>query len=233
MSETTNAKPTGGGKAAILTKIRRSLQAPDDDSVRTAAIESRIASHAAGLIPKRGDGDQAARTALFRKMMESASSSVVEIDSADEIPAAVAAYLKSNNLPAQVRHGDDPTLTGLDWSSQPMLEVGTGPAIPTDPTSVSAAFCAVAESGTVFLNSGADNPTTLNFLPENHIVVLRAADIEGNFEACFTRLRAKFGDGAMPRVLNMISGPSRTGDIEQTILLGAHGPKRMHIIIVR
>jgi L-lactate dehydrogenase complex protein LldG len=85
----------------------------------------------------------------------------------------------------------------------------------------------------VFLNSGADNPTTLNFLPENHIVVLRAADIEGNFEACFTRLRAKFGAGQMPRVLNMISGPSRTGDIEQTILLGAHGPKRMHIIIVR
>ena len=231
MSEQTGT--TGGGKVAIMARIRRSLHTPADDTGRQAAVDSRIARHEAGLIPKRGDGDAAARTALFRKMMEYASASVAEVDSADQVPAAVAAYLKSNNLPAQIRHGDDPAVAGLDWSSQPMLEVGTGRAAPTDPTSVSAAFCAVSESGTVFLNSGADNPTTLNFLPENHIVVLRAADIEGNFEACFTRLRTKFGAGQMPRVLNMISGPSRTGDIEQTILLGAHGPKRMHIIIVR
>jgi L-lactate dehydrogenase complex protein LldG len=224
---------TGAGKAAIMARIRRSLHAPADDTGRRAAVEDRIARHEAGLIPKRGDGDLAARTALFRKMMEYASATVTEVDSADQVPAAVADYLKSNNLPAQIRHGDDPAVAGLDWSNQPMLEVGTGRAVATDPTSISAAFCAVSESGTVFLNSGADNPTTLNFLPENHIVVVRAADIEGNFEACFTRMRAKFGAGQMPRVLNMISGPSRTGDIEQTILLGAHGPKRMHIIIVR
>lgn len=226
------AGTTGGGKASILAKIRRSLGAAADDASRQATVDGRIARHEAELIPKRGEGDAAARTALFRKMMEYASSSVVEVDSAAEVPAAIAAYLKSNNLPAQIRHGNDPAIAGLGWSSQPMLEVETGPATPSDPTSVSAAFCAVAESGTLFLNSGPDNPTTLNFLPENHIVVLRAADIEGNFEACFTRLRATFGEGRMPRVLNMISGPSRTGDIEQTILLGAHGPKRMHIIIV-
>src|SRR5690606_34483317 len=182
------------------------------------------------LIPRRGEGDQAARTALFARTMTAASSTVVEVDDAADIPAAVANYLKANNLPARVRHGADSRIAGLDWSSQPILEVETGPAIPTDTTSVSAALCAVAESGTLYLPSGPDNPTTLNFLPENHIVVLSAADIEGDFEACFTRLRATYGEGQMPRVLNMISGPSRTGDIEQTILLGAHGPKRMHII---
>lgn len=219
-------------RAAILGRIQRSLGASGDDGGRREAVAQRLARHEAGLIPKRGAGDAAARKALFVRMMETASATVAEVASAGDVPAAVAEYLKSNNLPAQVRHGDDPAIAGLDWASQPILEVKSGPAVPSDTTSVSAAFCAVAESGTLFLTSGPDNPTTLNFLPENHIVVLKAADIEGDFETCFTRLREKFGEGVMPRVLNMISGPSRTGDIEQTLLLGAHGPKRMHIIIV-
>ena len=82
------------------------------------------------------------------------------------------------------------------------------------------------------LLSGPDNPTTLNFLPDNHIVVLAAADIVGDYETAWDRLRAAFGKGRMPRLVNMITGPSRSGDIEQKLLLGAHGPRRLHVVIV-
>jgi L-lactate dehydrogenase complex protein LldG len=45
-------------------------------------------------------------------------------------------------------------------------------------------------------------------------------------------LRKAKGKGEMPRALNLITGPSRSGDIEQTIILGAHGPRALHIVVV-
>jgi len=98
-------------------------------------------------------------------------------------------------------------------------------------SSVSRAFAGVAETGTLVLTSGADNPTSLNFLPDNHIVVIDAKDVAGDYEAVWPRLREKFGD-LMPRVVNLITGPSRSADIEQTLILGAHGPRRLHVIVV-
>ena len=91
---------------------------------------------------------------------------------------------------------------------------------------------AVAETGTLVLLSGPDNPTTINFLPETHIVVLRAHDIVGPYEAAWNALREIYGERSLPRTVNLISGPSRTADIEQTIIMGAHGPKRLHVVIV-
>ena len=95
-----------------------------------------------------------------------------------------------------------------------------------------------AETGTLMMASGPDHPSTLNFLPETHIVVLPAARIGGAYEEGWAHLRAEAargdgeGDGFMPRTVNLVTGPSRTADIEQTIALGAHGPRRLHIVIV-
>ena len=52
-------------------------------------------------------------------------------------------------------------------------------------------------------------------------------------DGVWARLRERYGKGRMPRTVNTITGPSRTGDIEQTIELGAHGPRRVHILVVR
>jgi hypothetical protein len=90
----------------------------------------------------------------------------------------------------------------------------------------------MAETGTLILESGTDNPTTINFLPEVHMVVVRAGDIVGDYETAWTALRQRHGKGEMPRTVNMVTGPSRSADIEQTLLLGAHGPRRLHVMIV-
>ena len=82
------------------------------------------------------------------------------------------------------------------------------------------------------LTSGPDNPTTLNFLPDTHIVVVDAKDIAGDYEAVWQRLRERFGAGLMPRTVNLITGPSRSADIAQILILGAHGPRRLHVLIV-
>ena len=82
------------------------------------------------------------------------------------------------------------------------------------------------------LLSGPDNPTTLNFLPDTHIVVVDADDIAGDYETVWQRIRALYGTGKLPRTVNMITGPSRSADIEQTLILGAHGPRALHILVV-
>jgi L-lactate dehydrogenase complex protein LldG len=128
--------------------------------------------------------------------------------------------------------GSDELLAVAPWEKTPALERLSGPANGDDLVSVSRAQTGAAETGTLFLTSGPENPTTLNFLPETHIAVIRADDLVGSYEEAWNRLRAKYGEGELPRTVNLISGPSRTADIEQTMVMGAHGPRRLHVIIV-
>jgi L-lactate dehydrogenase complex protein LldG len=108
-----------------------------------------------------------------------------------------------------------------------------GQAQPNDEVGLSHAIAAVAETGTLVLASGPDNPVTLNFLPETHIVVVEDKNIVGPYEDAWVKVRARFGDRLMPRTVNMISGPSRTADIGGKLVLGAHGPRRLCVIIAK
>ena len=128
--------------------------------------------------------------------------------------------------------GDDPRLRRCR-GARPHSRSSQGRSDGGDLNAVSHAFGGVAESGTAVMVSGPENPSTLNFLPDNHIVVVAAKDIAGDYERVFAKLRATYGKGQMPRTVNFITGPSRSGDIEQTLLLGAHGPRRLHVLVVK
>ncbi len=90
--------------------------------------------------------------------------------------------------------------------------------------------CAVAETGTLVFASKADEPASTHLLPETHIAIVREDQVVHTMEDAFEMLRKE--GRIMPRALNFVSGPSRTADIEQTIVLGAHGPYRVHLILV-
>ena len=221
------------GRNAILGKLRGALGAAgESDSARRAAVEQRLAGAPRGLVPARGQLGAKERTALFCSMAEAVTATVERVGASDDVPLAVTRYLRSRNLAPSVRMGEDERLAGMNWASQRSLEVKHGPAGREDEVGVSHAFAGVAETGTIAMLSGKENPTTVNFVPENHIIVVEAADIAGDLETVIARMREKFGKGAMPRILNLITGPSRSGDIEQTMLLGAHGPRSLHIIVV-
>jgi len=216
----------------ILGQIGRSLGRPAlADDVRTAA-EQRVAAHRRNLVPQRAQKPHAEQINLFAHWAEAHMATAQRVPANAAIPAAVADYLAQHNLPTEIRAAPHPDLDALPWHERPLLTVKRGVAEITDQVSLTPAFAGVAETGTLVLHSGAETPTTLNLVPDNHIVVLRASQIVGSYEDMWDRLREKFGERVMPRTVNFITGPSRTGDIEQKMILGAHGPRRLHILIV-
>ena len=220
-------------RARIFAKLKAALKdGPPQDS-RRANVEQRLMQPPSHPLPERVKKSKDALRQLFRAHLESQSAVVVEVAAASEVPAAVAYYLRSNNLPQIVRAGDDGYLAALPWSNEPTLQREHGAAAPGDETGLSHAIAAIAETGTLAITSGADNPVTVNFLPETHIVVVEDKDLVGPYEEAWGKIRARFGKAVMPRTVNFISGPSRTGDIGGKLVMGAHGPRRMCVILVR
>ncbi|MCH8002725.1 MAG: lactate utilization protein [Proteobacteria bacterium] len=222
------------GRDQILETVRRSLkrgQGDGDDAAR-ARVEARLSETPRGPVPARAQIPLAEQVDLFEAMAVEQAATVARVARPEDVPAAVADYLKAANLAPRIRLAPDPELEGLPWDGQPLLEVETGKAEAADQVSVTGAFAGVAETGTLLLVSGPRSPTTLNFLPETHIAVLRASRMVGPYEDAWDRVRALYGRGSLPRTVNFITGPSRTADIEQTIQLGAHGPRRLHIVLI-
>lgn len=211
----------------VLTRIRRSLDRGELPEEKRAELNRRIAEPKPGVVPARATGEHAALVERFVEMAEFAAATLTRVPGMEAVPGAVADWLKNHNLGPKVVAAPDATLDGLEGHGT--LEVTRGVAHPADQVSVTPCFAGVAETGTLVLLSGPDNPTSLNFLPDNHIIVVRASQIVGGYEEAWAKLRAT---GATPRTVNMITGPSRTGDIEQTLQLGAHGPRRLHIVLI-
>lgn len=219
-------------RAQILGGIRRSLRRGELTGEARSTVETRLADPPRGPSVARAQLAQPEKVALFCQWAETLNATVARVGPAD-VPGEVTTYLARNNLPANVAMAPSPLLEGYDWASQKMLSIRRGRGEGSDQVSVTGAFAGIAETGTVVMASGPDHPVSLNLLPDTHVVVLRESDVVGGYEDVWGRLRARYGKNLMPRTVNTITGPSRTGDIEQAMELGAHGPRRMHILVVR
>jgi L-lactate dehydrogenase complex protein LldG len=214
----------------ILGGIRAGLGRGKLNDAAKEELQARLKTHRRNVVPARAAAlDHAGQVALFVAMAEEVDATVARVASAAEVPNAVADYLARQNLPARLVMTPDPKLDDIPWDARPLLDIRKGRAEDGDAAGVTASFAAVAETGTLMLLSGPESPTRNNFLPDTHVVVLRASQVVASYEDGWDRLRAQ---GPMPRTVNFITGPSRTGDIEQRIVLGAHGPRRLHIVLV-
>ncbi len=155
------------------------------------------------------------------------ASTVEEVDALAAVPAAVARYLAGRDLPRAAVIW--PEFGRLDWRAAG-IEVAARAAEDADRVGITGAFCAIAETGTLMTVSGRDTPATVSLLTETHVAVVAKSRIVRGMEEAWQLARAELGQ--LPRAVNFISGPSRTADIEQTVTLGAHGPYRVHIILV-
>ena len=160
----------------------------------------------------------------FCRRLEAAGASVERI-AADAVPQAVARYLADRNLAARVKVS--PALADLGWAAEPLLETAVGVVDLADAAAVVPAALGVSETGSLVHASSGDNPTTNHFLPDHAIAVVAEEAVCADLEAAF----AAASGPVMPRTICLITGPSRTGDIEQRIELGAHGPRTLHVLV--
>lgn len=218
-------------RAHILGTIRRGLKRGELSGPQRADLEARLAKPPQHLIPGRSLLPHAEQVELFIQMAAAAAAELERVDTLNEVPAAIARYLEAEGLPKRIIVAPAEELSNLPWQeTEPMLEIERRKAENGDKVSVTPAFAGIAETGTLMLLSGPHSPTTLNFLPDVHIVVLEASRIVGPYEEAWRMLRER--SRGMPRTVNFITGPSRSADIEQTMQLGAHGPIRLHIVLV-
>lgn len=183
------------------------------------------------LIPARATAPGVDVVALFRQQLHDAKATLDEVTAAADVPAAVARYLAAQNAESRIRLAPDPRIANLPWGNTPLLETSSGRSHGDDPTTVTPAVAAVAETGTLVLQSGAATPTTLHFLPDRHVVVIGRDQILATYEDALARV-TRDADGGLPRTVNFVTGPSRSGDIGKILLMGAHGPKQLHVIVV-
>jgi L-lactate dehydrogenase complex protein LldG len=210
-------------REAVLARVRAALgrSGPDDDA--------RAAAHA--YLAARKQGPRPAMPAdLVQRFVDRAqamSSSVEAVRDLVDVPVAVARFLGGAAAGARVVCW--PEFAKLHWQ-EAGVRVAVRPTEGDDDVGITGCFCAIAETGTLAFVTGIETPSATYLLPDTHIAIVRRDQVLSGMEEAFARVRATCRQ--MPRAINLVSGPSRTGDIEQTIVLGAHGPRRVHILLL-
>ena len=211
---------------AILGRLHKALAeespsriAPQSVSDAPSAVNERLSVKPRSTLPTFSEDP----TERLVRLMESVEMSVTRVQTSNDVTNAVEEYINSEGLEGDVTVA--PALNHFNWPER----FRSGGASGTEATSVTPCLAAVAETGSVVLTSSGDTPATLNFLPDNHIVVVNESQIVNHVDDVWTMLRDEKNSA---RAVNFVTGPSRTGDIEQAIEIGAHGPRRMHVVLV-
>jgi L-lactate dehydrogenase complex protein LldG len=218
-------------KDAILNRIRTGLGRGEIPETSIIALNEKRAAPAGNIIPERVRLSGSELIREFIRMTTGEATTISRVTSREDVPAEVADFLRKVGLPPTVVLAPEKTIGDMPWGKSG-LRTRPGRAEKDDLTSVTPGYAGIAETGCFMLVSGPDHPYTLNFLPENHIVVLERSRIVATPEDAFGLLRENFGPGNMPRTALMVAGPSRSADIGTSLQFGAHGPKRLHCILV-
>ncbi|HMU90574.1 MAG TPA: lactate utilization protein [Pseudomonadales bacterium] len=213
----------------ILTNIRRSLGRDALAPAQQQPLEAALAAPQPNLIPAQTRLNGAALLERFVTKAEAALASVQRLGNLDELPAAIEAYLRQHQLPAALTVPESGLAALLGPQPLPFALLQR-PARSGDAACLTGCFAAMAETGSVVLRSGAELPIGSGYLPDSHLVLLRSEQIVDCYESLWRKVRAELG--TMPRSLNWITGPSRSADIGMSMQMGAHGPIRLHLLLL-
>ena len=207
----------------ILQRIRRANQ--KISQVSAADIEQQhMQQHQRGPQPHWQEN----LLTRFMQKVEQAAASYEQVKTDQEIVRAVAAYLASQSPGETLVRAGTSLLNRLEWPEDMVTE--TRGATIQDKVVLVEAFAGIAETGSIVMCSGKETPVSLNFLPDYFICVVHASSIVNSMEDVWDKIRNQ--GGAMPRAINVITGPSRTADVEQVIQMGAHGPRQVHLLLL-
>jgi len=207
----------------ILGRLRSRLQGSDEGE-RATRIEAWANAGVPGPLPAL-DADPI-ETFVIRARAVAAQ--LVEVASPEQAVETVVQGWRDSGAASPLVAGPDPRLRRLPWPRDAQVQFRNATA--EDGIALTTAYAGIAETGSLVMLSGKTSPALLSFLPDHCFCLLERSRILFHPEVLWSRLRADQVD--MPRALTMITGPSRTADVEQTLQLGAHGPRRLTIVLI-
>ncbi|MFD3000193.1 lactate utilization protein C [Pontibacter toksunensis] len=90
----------------------------------------------------------------------------------------------------------------------------------------------ITRTGSLLVSSANAGGRRLSIYPSTHMVVAQASQLVPDIKDALQRLRNKYKENNFPSMVSMVSGPSRTADIEKTLVMGAHGPKQLVLFLI-
>lgn len=211
----------------VLRSIRAGLgRGPLPAGVRDE-LQKSIGSPRPDLTPAKAR--PVSRVDAFVELATREAVSVDRLADFESVPGRVLRYLQEQALPLRITLAPDQTLDRLPWQQAKGLELSRDPLTADGQAVLTRCFAGVAEGGVTVTVSSPQQPVEFNFLAATHIVILEARQLLGSYDEIWPLLR---NASPLPRSVNMLLGPSRSADIEQTLEFGAHGPLRVHVLLV-
>lgn len=215
-------------RANILARIRANDgKQGHTTEAELAAARAVISARTRGPLPTFAKHDPVQHFILECARLKT---TLAEVDSILAVPNEVARYL-STVLDSPTKSASVvgwPEFAALDWQSA-NIDYANRPAMGSDLIGLTGCFCAIGETGTLLLLGARNSPKVTALLPETHICIVKKSRLVATMEDAFQLARDEIGE--LPRATFFVSGPSRTADIEQTIVIGAHGPYRVHVVL--
>ena len=187
-------------------------------------IEQRLHQHARGPRPQ-WPGNLI--THFIKKAQQSAAS-ISMVDGEADLVDAVRAYLVEQSVDNRLLCASTALIKGLNWPDDVFIEARA--ATTHDKVVLVEAFAGIAETGSVVMCSSQETPVSLNFLADYFICVVHQKNVVNTIDDLWKKIREE--KSQMPRAVNIITGPSRTADVEQIIQMGAHGPRKVHVLLL-
>ncbi|MBT4341600.1 MAG: lactate utilization protein [Chloroflexi bacterium] len=221
----TSITETAGFEDAATAKAN-AVKASTDALERSKDLADQMAEEAAkaGWKVHRASNSEDAVNYVARICIEKKATSVLRSnhDAIDQIGVEAAITNAGATLETTEHHGEN---------SQAQIEKSKSKAFSAD-IGITGVDYAIAETGTVVLHPRSGLSRLVSLAPPTHIAVLRPGEVLDSLDELFAMERNDFMSGELAGSMNLISGPSKTADIEGTTVTGIHGPLEVHLVIL-
>jgi len=225
-------------REAMLSRVRQALATPSDAKVRrgpapSGPVRTDAAPSAEAwlpIVPPDFDG----RVALFAELSEKLKTDFRRVADLAAAIDAVRGIAADEGWDRVATHDAPPASDVAAVLGLPVTTTDAGydkHDLAACPASVTACDALVAQTASVLVSTRSAGGRALSVLPEHHVVVATADQLIADLPSAMRLVRDRYGDD-LPSYACLITGPSRTGDIERILVLGAHGPKRLTVLLV-
>lgn len=227
-----------GDREKILARIREALVVPTPEPHEGPGHSGGQGNSFRGWLPPVGDAVRE-QVSLFAKQSEVLKTQFVECDSLEAVASRLVEIGRENGWRRLAWHPgvlNTPLVEALVRAAAGLdlvqIDAGYDPdALEACDAGVTECEVLVAQTGSVMVSALSSGGRALSVLPHHHVVVARRSQMVADLAEAYEQVEKRYA-GRLPSFLSFISGPSRTGDIERILVLGAHGPKKLTVFLV-